>query len=268
MKIGSMNPVAALAAALAGRTGSGVPSANLQGRNRGCLLRRHRIPSRPGRCLPRIGRNGAQFLLVFLATGAFLSLADSALAIDMPSRGSYTYFSADQCARAGKFAASICRNAQINARAEFEEKAPAFVSRKTCETKYGRGRCSIVSAAAGVCPGAGRGLCFMPRQRGFRISVRYGGKAFVVPLGPRGPIAFSRRSALRPMASRSRKVRARVRQAMQPVRGSRPWVAAPRQGPQPAVARRAIDRNFNCSLVVEIRPGEDPNSFCYPARRR
>ncbi len=185
----------------------------------------------------------------------------------LPPSGSYTYFSASQCSSSGKFSSEICQNAEINARAEFEEKMPAFPTRAACERSYGRGRCNIVPASSMDCKGGPRGICFMVRGNGFRIVVRSSSQADVVPLGPRGPMAFSTRTVLRKMASRSRKTQALVRQRSGVSTPSGPWVSAPAPG-KTSVPRAAVDKNFDCSLVVETRPGEDPNTFCYPARKR
>lgn len=201
-------------------------------------------------------------LLALLASGGIASAAG------LPPAGSYTYFSRSQCIGAGKFSSEICRNAEINSRAEFEEKMPAYSTRPACERTHGRGRCNIVSATTAECKGGAKGICFMARTGGFRIVVRSSSTADVIPLGARGPLAFAPRSALRKMASRSRRTQALVQQRMGAAGPpSANWVDAPAPG-RTAVPRAPVDPNFDCSLVVETRPGEDPNSFCYPARQR
>ena len=59
------------------------------------------------------------------------------------NRGSFQYASAQQCESDHKISAEFCANAEANARAEFDEKAPRFASREACEQAFGHGKCSL-----------------------------------------------------------------------------------------------------------------------------
>jgi hypothetical protein len=65
------------------------------------------------------------------------------------------------CVASGAYGASDCRHAERNARAEFNEKAPRFPARATCERTFGR--CMIGDILAG-----GR-VDFVPTPRGFAV---------------------------------------------------------------------------------------------------
>lgn len=76
------------------------------------------------------------------------------------------FFDAASCRTAKALSDSECQTAYFNAKAEFSEKAPRFVSRADCE-RYFR-RCMIGDIAGG-----GRQVTFIPQMRGFSIELKH-----------------------------------------------------------------------------------------------
>jgi len=87
--------------------------------------------------------------------------------------GERIFFDAEACRAAEALRDSECETAYVNAKAEFDEKAPRFVSRAECE-RYFR-RCMIGDIASG-----GRGVTFIPQMRGFAVET--GRERQVVPV--------------------------------------------------------------------------------------
>ena len=75
--------------------------------------------------------------------------------------GGAVFFDASACRTAKALSDRECQTAYVNAKAEFDEKAPRFVSRAECE-RYFR-RCMIGDIDSG-----GRRVAFIPQMRGFR----------------------------------------------------------------------------------------------------
>jgi uncharacterized protein YgiB involved in biofilm formation len=75
------------------------------------------------------------------------------------------FFDAAACRTAEALSESECETAYVNAKAEFDEKAPRFVSRAECE-RYFR-RCMIGDIAGG-----GRHVTFIPQMRGFSVELK------------------------------------------------------------------------------------------------
>jgi hypothetical protein len=71
------------------------------------------------------------------------------------------FLDAAACVASGAYDALDCRRAERNARAEFNEKAPRFAARATCERVFAR--CMIGDIFAGG------GVDFVPTLRGFAI---------------------------------------------------------------------------------------------------
>ncbi len=79
--------------------------------------------------------------------------------------GGAVFFDASACRTAKALSDRECQTAYVNAKAEFDEKAPRFVSRAECE-RYFR-RCMIGDIASG-----GRQVTFIPQMRGFSIALK------------------------------------------------------------------------------------------------
>lgn len=212
---------------------------------------------------------GNKALLSLIMYGLFAT--SSAFADSLP-RGSYYYASISRCLSDKKLDPKICRQAAANAEAEFDEKMPAFPKRESCEALYGRGRCSI-TFQSGLGGRRGRsGVAFGARQDGFRITVRSDHDAFVVPVGPQSVMSFTSRTILRPVTSRSAKIKVQVQQmlaARNSGGGGAPaaGVAIPGAPSGPLPPPPVFDPNFNCSALVDAKPGEDPRTLCFPARK-
>ena len=75
------------------------------------------------------------------------------------------FFDASACRTAKALSESECETAYVNAKAEFDEKAPRFVSRAECERHFRR--CMIGDIAGG-----GRQVTFIPQMRGFSVELK------------------------------------------------------------------------------------------------
>jgi uncharacterized protein YgiB involved in biofilm formation len=115
---------------------------------------------------------GASRLAIAAAMGLAATLCGARAAQDAPA-GERIFFDAEACRAAKALSGNECETAYVNAKAEFDEKAPRFVSRAECE-RYFR-RCMIGDIA-----GSGRRVAFIPQMRGF--SVETGRERQVVPV--------------------------------------------------------------------------------------
>jgi len=201
-------------------------------------------------------------LLLFCLVPACAPVATAA------ERGSYTYFSPESCASAGKMPKDACANAARNAAAEFEEKAPHYPSRAACEQAYRPGGCSV-SFRQGAA--SGKGVSFTPRQQGFRVTVRSDNDISTIPLAP--GLNFAPRPATRlaisidPRAAGSAAPRAAAG-------GGGPGGDAVfgtsmpdgQKGPLPPPVE--VDPNFDCSKYVEPSKDGRGGAGCLPAPNR
>ena len=228
-------------------------------------------------------------LTTFLAgrlVAAVFALATAPFALAgpaQPSRGSFQYASAQQCDSDRKIPAEFCANAEANARAEFDEKAPRFASREACEQSFGRGKCSLGFGAAEGASGKARAVHFSPRLDVFIVKVN--GERDMSVLPQSASLRLDARTILR----RDTHINPRIAaQAHKPVTAPlEPPVKAAAAGgnggldtPHPASARPASahgpfaaapapDPNFDCAAVLEPSPaGVDAGVGCYPAHRK
>lgn len=210
----------------------------------------------------------ARLVLLCLASvfGAGAASADS-------FRNGYTYGTASACVAAGRFPAPICANAEKNAAAEFEEKAPRFSARAACEQALHM-PCAIGFSGAAGWSGKKSGVYFTARQQGFRLSPATGGHdVTVTPVA--GNLSFSARSAVRldvaisPQASRYWTYQPSSPREGLPG-GATFGVSAPEGVKGEVPPRPPVDPNFDCSAYLEPNAGGDPSTACAPAplRRR
>jgi uncharacterized protein YgiB involved in biofilm formation len=115
---------------------------------------------------------GASRLAMAVAMGLTGALCGERVAQDAGG-GERIFFDAEACRAAKVLSDGDCEIAFANAKAEFDEKAPRFVSRAECE-RYFR-RCMIGDIAGG-----GRRVTFIPQMRGFVIET--GRERQVVPV--------------------------------------------------------------------------------------
>jgi len=115
---------------------------------------------------------GASRLAMAAAMGFAGALCDERVAQDAGA-GERIFFDAEACRAAKGLSDSECETAYVNAKAEFDEKAPRFVSRAECE-RYFR-RCMIGDIAD-----RGHSVTFIPQMRGFIVET--GRERQVVPV--------------------------------------------------------------------------------------
>ncbi|HEY8067170.1 MAG TPA: DUF1190 domain-containing protein [Methylosinus sp.] len=186
------------------------------------------------------------------------------------ARGSFVFSSARNCATSGRFPAELCAFAEINAVAEFEEKAPRFPQRGLCERAYGAGGCSLGFLGADGWAGKKTAIYFSPRQRGFRITARSERDVTVTPLA--GDLRFATRSALRRDASiNPRAARAPMSGAQGGAAsggGGEFGVSSPDGPAGPPPPRAPVDPDFDCAAFLEPTDKGDSASGCAPMRSR
>ncbi|MFI5015463.1 MAG: DUF1190 domain-containing protein [Hyphomicrobiales bacterium] len=99
------------------------------------------------------------------------------------------------CTAKGALEASECRNAALNTRAEYQEKAPRFDANEACTRVFGAHNCAM---RIGGAPG---GIGFVPSYKGFTL-LRGKGEAGMTALpvlaGANGGVAFAPRPVTRP----------------------------------------------------------------------
>ncbi len=184
--------------------------------------------------------------------------------------GQYSFGTERSCIASGKLPPEQCANAAANAQAEFEEKAPRFPTRDACAKFFPHAGCSIGFSGADGWAGKKSGLYFVPRQTGFRISVR---ELSVVPYTDGPYIPFRHRTILnKAMGINSEKAReARKNWHPQAAPGDRIGgfgLETPAPGPGgPLPPPPPIDPNFDCASVLEPSAA-NPETGCYPAPRR
>lgn len=187
-------------------------------------------------------------------------------------RNGYSYGTASACAAAGRFPGQICANAEKNAAAEFEEKAPRFPTRNACEQALHL-PCAIGFRGAAGWSGRKDAVYFTARQQGFRVTPSpTGHDVTVTPLA--GNLSFSSRSAVRldvaisPQASRYWTYQAAPAHA--PQAGAAFGLATPEGARGEVPPKPPVDPNFDCAAIMEPSADGDPNSGCVlaPLRRR
>lgn len=80
-----------------------------------------------------------------------------------------TYVRRDECIAAGLLTAEQCEFAYRNARAEFEQRAPRYASRASCERAHKRCGAQVVSTGGWESFGKG-GATYVPRFVGVRVA--------------------------------------------------------------------------------------------------
>ena len=181
--------------------------------------------------------------------------------------GSHKYYSKQACIDDKKLTREICENAEANAAAEFEEKAPHFSSRVACEKSYGGGRCAISFRSSAHVVGAKGAVSFTPRQQGFRVFARSDSFVETTPEAP--GLKFSSRTALR----RATGINPRAANM------AAPRTVAPSPGPVfgvsepvgPSLGKAALpppvpnDPNFRCEDYIDPSTKGDSSTACAPA---
>ena len=198
-------------------------------------------------------------------------LATMSCARAQSHRGSFNYASAQQCAADRKISSEFCANAAANAQAEFDEKAPRFPSRDSCERVHGAGRCNLGFGGGGK----SGGVFFTPRMQSFAVKVVSDRDMSVTPVV--GLISVSPRSILRRDTHINPAIATQARHNLQPPReAARPGFGGAREAtfglkrPEgtggPAPPRAPVDPNFDCASVLE--PGTSAGDVgCWPAHR-
>ncbi len=97
------------------------------------------------------------------------SLVAVGAAAETPWAG-FSYTTESACSLAGRLTADQCANAAANARAEFDEKAPRFPTRESCQKLFPAAGCSLGFSGADGFAGRKSGIYYTPRQLGFRVS--------------------------------------------------------------------------------------------------
>lgn len=179
-----------------------------------------------------------------------------------PARGAFTYANARACASAGRLSAEICDNAEKNAAAEFEEKAPRFPTRQACETAR-HGPCAVGFSGAGGWTGHKADVYFTPRQQGFRVTVKSEREATTAPLA--SGLSFSPRTALRRDIAISAQA---PRYWSGAAAGTRFGVATPDGAKGDAPPPPPVDPNFDCAAYLEPSAKGDTSAGCAPAPAR
>lgn len=211
-------------------------------------------------------------LYLWIAAAILIAASHAPAEADV-TKGAFTFGSASNCASSGKMPSDICGYAQLNAEAEFEEKAPRYPSRSLCEQAFGGGACSLGFRGAEGWAGKKNGIYFSPRQQGFRVTIKSDHDVTVVPLGAPG-LSFSPRSALHRDASVNPRA-PREQTSARPfgAQGGAPvfGVATPEGGSAgPLPPRPPVDPNFDCASYLEPDDKGDPRTGCVlapPGRR-
>ncbi len=178
------------------------------------------------------------------------------------------YLNAAACVSKGR-SPQLCSNAEKNAAAEFEEKAPRFASRAACEKALQR-PCAIGFSSRGGWGERQHGVYFTPRQDGFRIVEAYGRDPTVTPVS--GSLYFQPRATSRlevsisPQASRYWNWEARSAGGSAGEYGVSSPDGAKGDIPPPP----PIDPNFDCASVLEPSARASAATACAlaPARKR
>lgn len=220
-------------------------------------------PMKPGRksfCAiasgaPRRRRSGAARIAAWALCAALLTGVASA----QLSGG--VFANARACVDRGRLPAEICANADVNAAAEFDEKAPRFPNRGACEAVYHS--CAVGFHGAEGWAGRKGAIYFTPQRQGFRVTVKSPREASVIPVAP--GLTFSSRTAVRRDVSIRANAAGSAARARPGAGGFGVPTAEGARGPLPPPP--AADPNFDCGAYLEPGSG-DPATGCAPARKR
>ncbi|ARN80616.1 hypothetical protein B1812_05505 [Methylocystis bryophila] len=193
-------------------------------------------------------------------------IESSAQALRGPS-GS-VYLNAAACVAKGGRSPQLCGNAEKNAAAEFEEKAPRFETRAACERAL-RQPCALGYNGRGAWEGHRHGIYFTPRQDGFRIIESSGRDATVTPVA--GSLAFQPRSATRLEVSISPQASRYWNWANRAAGPAGDFGVSSPDSPKGVIPPPpAVDPNFDCAAVLEPSARASAATACVlaPARRR
>jgi hypothetical protein len=176
------------------------------------------------------------------------------------------FLNAAACVSRGGRSKELCANAEKNAAAEFEEKAPRFATRAACEAAL-HGPCAIGFGRIGASTDQKRGVYFTPRSDGFRIVETYGRDPTVAPVA--GSLSFQPRPVNRlavsisPEAAKYWDWGSRAAASPADVGVSSPDSTKGEIPPPPPV-----DPNFDCAVVLEPSARASAATACAPAPPR
>ena len=180
--------------------------------------------------------------------------------------GGAVYLNAAACVWRSGRSHELCVNAEKNAAAEFEEKAPRFAARAACEAAL-HGPCAIGFGRRGSGADQKHGVYFTPRPEGFRIVETYGRDPTVTPVA--GSLSFQPRPVNRLDVSISRQAEKYwdwgSRAAASPADVG---VSSP-DGPKGEIPPPPpVDPNFDCAAVLEPSARASAATACAPAPPR
>ncbi len=190
--------------------------------------------------------------------------------------GQTRYRSEQNCIGANKLTQEQCANASANAQAEFEEKAPRFPTRESCEKIFAESGCGIGFKGADGWAGKKSGVYFSPRQQGFLVMTTAKG-AFAAPFTSGPNIRFSFREISKRNVAIDTVLGQRARESWraEPARPSGGTTPNERGLSEAPMGDRAavppptpVDPNFDCSSVLEPSKDGRADIGCYPAPTR
>jgi len=178
------------------------------------------------------------------------------------------YLNAAACVRRGGRSPELCANAEKNAAAEFEEKAPRFVTRAVCESAL-RAPCAIGFSRNGGWADRKHGVYFTPRQDGFRIVESSGRDPTITPVA--GSLPFQPRPVNRLEVSISPQAAKYWDWAHRAAASSAEGGVSSPDGPKGEIPPPPpVDPNFDCAAVLEPSARASAATACSlaPARKR
>jgi len=214
-------------------------------------------------------RNVTPILTVFAAVAATAMLAgvilpDAAVARSgkpqarPAAASSAVYADEGDCVAKGALEAAECRNAALNTRAEYEEKAPRFDASEACLRFFGAQHCAMRVG------GGPKGIGFLPSYRGFSLLRGKDGQemlALPVLAGTNAGVEFTPRPVSRldnlQDAARGARTRAAWQGAHAPVIRSAGWATRYRDAPKDAAPDLSDDAGAQSgpAATYPVSPG-------------